>query len=99
MSKYGQQTEVKHLQVRGMKAVRFAAIVTAIGLNIFRVNRYKRRDNTPLASKWNAILVYLLIYSYVKERIVRQTQNIMAVFHIPTESSILAFYETIKDNF
>ncbi len=41
MSEYDRRTGVMHLRVRGMKAVRFAAVMKAIGLNIFRASRYR----------------------------------------------------------
>ncbi len=41
MSEYDRRTGVKHLRVRGMKAVCFAAVMKAIGLNIFRASRYR----------------------------------------------------------
>ncbi len=36
MSEYDRRTGVKHLRVRGFKAVRFSAILKALGVNIFR---------------------------------------------------------------
>ncbi len=45
MSEYDRRTGVKHLRVRGMKAVRFAAVMKAIGLNIFRASRYRMATN------------------------------------------------------
>ena len=36
MSEYDRRTGVKHLRVRKFKAVRFAAVLKATGLNIFR---------------------------------------------------------------
>jgi len=36
MSEYDRRTGVKHLRVRGMKAVRFCAVLKALGLNILR---------------------------------------------------------------
>ncbi|MBL0716617.1 MAG: transposase [Desulfosarcina sp.] len=36
MSEYDRRTGVKHLRVRGLKAVRFCATLKALGLNIFR---------------------------------------------------------------
>ncbi|MBW2664379.1 MAG: transposase, partial [Deltaproteobacteria bacterium] len=37
MSEYDRRTGVKHLRVRGLKAVRFCATLKALGVNIFRV--------------------------------------------------------------
>ncbi len=50
MSEYNNRTGVKRLRVRGLKAVRFAAILKAIGVNIFRaaaVRRAARDRNGP----------------------------------------------------
>lgn len=41
MSEYDRRTGVKHLRVRGLKAVSFAATLKAIGVNIFRAARFK----------------------------------------------------------
>jgi hypothetical protein len=46
MSQYNRLTRVKHLRVRGLKAVRFCATLKAVGLNLYRataVRRAKRR--------------------------------------------------------
>ena len=48
MSEFDRRTGVKHLRVRGMKAVRFAAVMKAIGLNILRAARFRRRKRAPL---------------------------------------------------
>ncbi len=42
MSEYNNRTGVKRLRVRGLKAVRFAAILKAIGVNIFRAAAVRR---------------------------------------------------------
>ncbi len=77
MSEYDRRTGVKHLRVRGMKAVRFAAFMKAIGLNIFRASRHKKRNSNPLTPPCNAILACLSVYSHVKEQISRQIQNVV----------------------
>lgn len=41
MSEYDRRTGVKHLRVRGLKAVSFSATLKAIGINIFRAARFK----------------------------------------------------------
>lgn len=78
MSEYDRRTGVKHLRVRGMKAVRFAAIMKAIGLNIFRASRRRRRNNGPLAPLCGTNLACLSVYSHVKEQISRQMQTVVA---------------------
>lgn len=51
MSEFDRKTGVKKLRVRGLSRVRFAAILKAIGINIFRANRVqkaKKDKNRPL---------------------------------------------------
>ena len=45
MSQFDRRTGVKHLRVRGMKAVRFCAFLKATGINIFRTAAFKNRKN------------------------------------------------------
>ncbi len=45
MFQFDRRTGVKHLRVRGMKAVRFCAFLKATGINIFRAAAFKRREN------------------------------------------------------
>ena len=50
MSQYDRLTGVKRLRVRGMKAVRFAAVMKAIAINIVRavaVNSARARAKSP----------------------------------------------------
>jgi hypothetical protein len=42
MSEYDRRTGVKHLRVRGLKAVRFCATLKAIGVNIFRATAVRK---------------------------------------------------------
>ena len=55
MSEYDRRTGVKHLRVRGLKAVSFAATLKAIGINIFRAARFKFTPSTVLAV-WATVL-------------------------------------------
>jgi hypothetical protein len=41
MSEYDRRTGVKHLRVRGLKAVRFSATLKALGINIFRAAAFR----------------------------------------------------------
>ena len=45
VSEYDRRTGVKHLRVRGFKAVRFCATLKAIGVNIFRAAAVRRAAN------------------------------------------------------
>ena len=48
MSEYDRRTGVKHLRVRGLKAVSFSAILKAIGVNIFRAARFAFAQSAAL---------------------------------------------------
>jgi hypothetical protein len=67
MSEFDRRTGVKHLRVRGMKAVRFAAIMKAIGLNILRASRHRGRKNTAKGPHRGSIWLLLTIWSLFKE--------------------------------
>ncbi len=71
MSEFDRRTGVKHLRVRGMKAVRFAAVMKAIGLNIFRASRHRRRSNLPIVPLCGVIAAYLSLFKHVKDQILR----------------------------
>lgn len=47
MSEYDRRTGVKHLRVRGLKAVSFAATLKAIGINIYRAARFEFCHTVP----------------------------------------------------
>ena len=47
MSEYDRRTGVKHLRVRGIKAVRFCATLKAIGVNIFRAAAVRAAKMMP----------------------------------------------------
>ena len=82
MSEYDRRTGVKHLRVRGMKAVKFAVIMKAIGLNIFRASRHLKRINCPRTPQCAAILALLSLLYYVKEQISEQVQFLMTTIEI-----------------
>ena len=65
ISEYDRKTGVKHLRVRGFKAVRFCATLKAIGVNIFRatavrkaINNDKTAHGGVLSAQMNAIFVF-----------------------------------------
>jgi len=47
MSEYDRRTGVKHLRVRGLKAVRFCATLKALGVNIFRAAAFQAPKMMP----------------------------------------------------
>jgi hypothetical protein len=68
MSEFDRRTGVKHLRVRGMKAVRFAAVMKAIGLNIFRASRYRRRKTGAPTPPVRVSLLLLTFWGLLKEQ-------------------------------
>jgi len=48
MSEYDRRTGVKHLRVRGLKAVRFCATLKALGVNIFRAAAFRAARMMPI---------------------------------------------------
>jgi len=68
MSEYDRLTGVKHLRVRGFKAVRFCAILKAIGVNLFRATAVRRAVNKKKAPHGGALPALLHVIYVVKER-------------------------------
>jgi hypothetical protein len=68
MSEYDRLTGVKHLRVRGFKAVRFCAILKAIGVNLFRATAVRRAANKRKAPHGGALPALLHVIYVVKER-------------------------------
>jgi hypothetical protein len=50
ISEYDRLTGVKHLRVRGLKAVSYAATLKALGLNILRSTRFKYDQKAAFAT-------------------------------------------------
>jgi hypothetical protein len=71
MSEYDRRTGVKHLRVRGFKAVRFCATVKAIGVNIFRATAVRRALNTAKAAPGRVLPALIHAIFVVKERFVK----------------------------
>lgn len=79
MSEFDRRTGVKHLRVRGMKAVSFAVVMKAIGLNILRASRYRKRKTGPPAPPCGTFLVFWAILSLVKEQFCERIQKFVEV--------------------
>ncbi len=69
MSEFDRRTGVKHLRVRVMKAVRFAEVMKAIGLNIFRASRYRKAISRSVVPLCDACLACVLLFEHVKDQI------------------------------
>ena len=59
MSEYDRKAGVKQLRVRGLSKVRFAAVLKAVGINIFRAARVRQAKNR----KTSNLLVNNFIFS------------------------------------
>jgi hypothetical protein len=68
MSEYDRRTGVKHLRVRGFKAVRFCATLKAIGVNLFRVTALRKRVNHDKTAPRGAQAALKHVVFLVKER-------------------------------
>jgi len=67
MSQLDRRTGIKHLRVRGMKAVRFAATMKATALNIIRAAAYKKRRNKGKSPSSPSIEGWIDLIWVVKE--------------------------------
>jgi len=92
MSEFARRTGVKHLRVRGMKAVRFAAVMKAVGINILRASRFRKRQHAPKAPHRGTARVLSPIYELVKEQITRQ----MGTFTVNRKKVIPIFFNWPK---
>jgi hypothetical protein len=79
MSEFDRRTGVKHLRVRGMKAVCFAAVMKAIGINIFRASRYRKRQTGLFVPYCGVLLAFLTVCSLIKEQSLRRLREYVAV--------------------
>ncbi len=67
MSEYDRRTGVKHLRVRGFKAVRFCATLKAIGVNIFRATAIRRAVNNDKTAHGGVVSAQMHAFFVVKE--------------------------------
>ena len=80
MSELDRRTGVKHLRVRGMKAVRFAVFMKAIGLNIFRAARHQKLtkpERMPRCVMASTVELLVLLF---KDQVSQQNQILSAKF-------------------
>jgi len=68
MSEYDRRTGVKHLRVRGFKAVRFCATLKAVGVNILRATAVRRAVNKGKTAHKGTLSTSLDAIYVVKER-------------------------------
>jgi len=83
MSEYDRRTGVKHLRVRGFKAVRFCAILKAVGVNIFRATAVRKAVNNGNAAHGGVLPALMHAIYIVKERFLNawgQLRKILSLF-------------------
>ena len=69
MSEYDRRTGVKKLRVRGLKAVRFCAVLKAVGLNILRAAAVKRAQTEDYDPDYAAGTAHYGLIWLFKERV------------------------------
>ncbi len=79
MSEFDRRTGVKHLRVRGMKAVRFAVMMKAIGLNILRASRFRNQKKGPSEPPGALHHTLLALLGLVKEQIEQRVKKFFAI--------------------
>jgi len=80
MSEYDRRTGVKHLRVRGFKAVRFCATLKAVGLNIFRATAVRRTLNNAKTAHLRVLPALMYAIYVVKERFVKAWGQLRKIF-------------------
>lgn len=80
MSEFDRRTGVKHLRVRGMKAVCFAAVMKAIGVNIFRASRHRKWQIDLPTPPYGAFATVLAVCCLIKEQFKRRLQEYIAFY-------------------
>lgn len=80
MSEFDRRTGVKHLRVRGMKAVCFAAVMKAIGINIFRASRHRKWHIDSPTAPYGTFLAVLTVCFLIKEQIKRYLKEYIAFY-------------------
>ena len=80
MSEYDKRTGVKHLRVRGFKAVRFCATLKAVGVNIFRATAVRNAVNNGGTAHGGTLPALMHAIYVVKEHFVMAWGQLKKVF-------------------
>jgi hypothetical protein len=80
MSEYDRKTGVKHLRVRGLKAVRFCATLKAVGVNIFRATAVRKAMNNGRTAYVGVLSAQIHAIYIVKERFSKAWGQLRKIF-------------------
>ena len=83
MSEYDRKTGVKHLRVRGFKAVRFCATLKAVGVNIFRATAVRKAVSNNNTAHGSTLSDQIHAFFVVKKHFLMawsQLKNIFTLF-------------------
>jgi len=80
MSEYDRKTGVKHLRVRGLKAVRFCATLKAIGVNIFRATAVRRVLGCDKTVHESGLYGQRHVIFVIKEHVVMAMSHLRKIF-------------------
>ena len=79
MSEFDRRTGIKHLRVRGFKAVRFCATLKAIGINLFRATAVRKTANYDKAGINKAIATLNHVIFIIKEHFVTTLSHLKSI--------------------
>ena len=79
MSEFDRRTGVKHLRVRGLKAVRFCATLKAIGVNLFRAAAVRKAANYDKAASNKATATLNHAISIIKEHFMTTLSHLKSI--------------------
>ena len=80
MSEYDRRTGVKQLRVRGLKAVRFCAVLKAIGINILRATTVRKAISHDMAAQGRRQSRLRQAVFVIKEHIVTTCRHLKSIF-------------------
>ncbi|MBU4425900.1 MAG: hypothetical protein L6406_15965 [Desulfobacterales bacterium] len=93
MSEYDRRTGVKHLKVRGLKAVRFCATLKAIGVNIFRATAVRKTVSCDQTAHGSSLCGQMCVIHFIKEHLLMALSQLRKFFVLFIRNyGLLTFY-------
>lgn len=90
MSSYDRLTGVKHLRVRGLKAVRFCATLKALGVNIIRAAAFRGKKISEKADVEGSLCVVSRVVFGLYESLKADFRDICRMFSYPAANNDFA---------